>query len=316
MSEEALVFGRDRSLVGVLSRPDGPADLSRPALIAVNAGLVHRVGPQRLHVGLLRRMATLGFTGLRFDFSGVGDSLPRRDLLPYTRSALEEVGEAMDAVTARTGIERFCILGLSSGALVAMAAAGVDPRVAGVCMLNPHGFGTSSVWGEHVEMLHVSREYTRNLVSLRSWAKLLSGRTNYRRMFEAVRQRLAGPSGARAELQAVAAGARPVLTHFFSRRVPTLMLFSQHDRSRRNFDEILGPGWHKGLDQRIEVAEIIGANHTLAAPAHQREAIAAIEQWLLRGWPGGQADDRVPAGGRERRPQAAVGATSGGAHEL
>ena len=50
------------------------------------------------------------------------------DLLPYTRSTLEELRQVMDDVTARTGLARFCVLGLSSGALVAMASAGLARR--------------------------------------------------------------------------------------------------------------------------------------------------------------------------------------------
>jgi pimeloyl-ACP methyl ester carboxylesterase len=286
--EEALVIGSRGALLGVLTRPDGAADPSRPVVIAVNAGLVHRVGPQRMHVTLLRRLARLGFTCLRFDFSGIGDSLPRTDLLPYTRSTLEELREAMDAVTERTGLARFCVAGLSSGALVAMASASADARVAGVCMLNPHGFGASSLWGEHVEAVYTHRVYLGNLASLASWRKFLTGRTDYRRLLRTLRYRLGmglAPDAAATELAATVQGARPELIAFFQRGLPTLIVFSQRDRSLQNFEEILGRGWRRRLGKQVKLVEIPGANHTFASPEHLKQALQAIEGWLVQRWP-------------------------------
>ena len=75
MTEQVLLFGTNRCLVGMLTEPEKsqvPADL--PAFILFNAGLLHRVGPNRLHVTLARRLARRGFPVLRFDFSGIGDS--------------------------------------------------------------------------------------------------------------------------------------------------------------------------------------------------------------------------------------------------
>jgi len=45
-----------------------------PTFVFMNAGLLHRVGPRRLHVDLARRLAHLGFPSLRVDLSGIGDS--------------------------------------------------------------------------------------------------------------------------------------------------------------------------------------------------------------------------------------------------
>ena len=310
--EEALVIGPRGALLGVLTRPDGPPDPARPVVIAVNAGLVHRVGPQRMHVTLLRRLASQGFTSLRFDFSGIGDSLPRADLLPYTRSTLEELREAMDAVTERTGLARFCVAGLSSGALVAMASASADARVACVCMLNPHGFGASSVWGEHVEAVYTHRVYLGNLTSLASWRKLLTGRTDYRRLLRTLRYRFGlGLASDATELAATAQGARPQLMAFFERGLPTLMVFSQRDRSLHNLEEILGRGWRRRLGKHVKLVEIPEANHTFASPKHLQQALQAIEGWLVQRWPASPPAPQPPGAAQPTRP---VNAMPGGPH--
>ena len=70
----------------------GVATLGRPrprfatALILLNAGLVHRMGPFRLYVQMARRLAAEGYAVLRFDQSGLGDS-PRRASTATTASA-------------------------------------------------------------------------------------------------------------------------------------------------------------------------------------------------------------------------------------
>ena len=85
-TEEAVIFGENHSLDGIITNPAaaGPID-SSPGVILLNSGLVHRVGPNRVYVKLARRLAGLGLTVLRFDYSGVGDSPNRRDSI-----ALEE----------------------------------------------------------------------------------------------------------------------------------------------------------------------------------------------------------------------------------
>src|SRR5690606_23743533 len=75
MRESAVLFGPTRSLVGVVTEPAaGSARPDAPAVLILNSGLVHRVGPKRLHVRLARRLAGLGFTCMRIDLSGIGDS--------------------------------------------------------------------------------------------------------------------------------------------------------------------------------------------------------------------------------------------------
>ena len=56
MTETAVLFGPRQTLVGVLTDPGAPAPPDRPAIILLNAGRIHHVGPNRLHVKLARRL--------------------------------------------------------------------------------------------------------------------------------------------------------------------------------------------------------------------------------------------------------------------
>lgn len=49
MTEALLQFGDNRRLVGICSEPADPGQ-HRAAAIVLNAGLLHRVGPNRFHV--------------------------------------------------------------------------------------------------------------------------------------------------------------------------------------------------------------------------------------------------------------------------
>ena len=101
MRERTLLFGDGKSLVGIITEPP-PSDevLARPAVILLNAGLLHRIGPNRVHVRLARRLAEAGFVVMRFDYSGIGDSRPRTDDTPFARSALAETRQCMDVLAS------------------------------------------------------------------------------------------------------------------------------------------------------------------------------------------------------------------------
>ncbi|MGH9337465.1 MAG: alpha/beta fold hydrolase, partial [Vicinamibacteria bacterium] len=63
MSEKTLLFGKTKSLAGVVTDPVGGRNLRTPPLgfVILNAGIVHHVGPNRIHVKLARRLAEAGF---------------------------------------------------------------------------------------------------------------------------------------------------------------------------------------------------------------------------------------------------------------
>src|SRR5215216_6718075 len=63
--DEAVRLGPEGQLVGIVSYPVGGKTRTdgTPTVIVLNAGVLHRAGPHRLHVALTRRLAQLGFPG-------------------------------------------------------------------------------------------------------------------------------------------------------------------------------------------------------------------------------------------------------------
>lgn len=172
--ERAHAFGADDSLVGVVTLPPkrAAAAVDRPAIILLNAGLVHRIGPFRLTVQIARTLAERGFTVLRFDLAGFGDSRIVGPKRAVEQQVVHDGRTAMDFLESRYGIRRFIVGGLCSGAVYAHYLTAADPRVTGMWMLDGYAYPT--------------RAYHRFKLK-RSLRKLLSPRT----AFEMLRKSLA-----------------------------------------------------------------------------------------------------------------------------
>jgi len=181
MREQAVLFGRTKSLVGVVTDPDsGLRNSHFPAIILLNAGLLHRIGPNRLYVKIARQMASSGFTVLRFDFSGIGDSRAREDDLPFERSTISETQEAMRYLSSIRDIERFILMGVCSGANIAFKTASCDPCVVGIIGINGSYYDSMTLesLNQHIKNSIQGRYYCRHLLDYRSWWRVVTGKSD------------------------------------------------------------------------------------------------------------------------------------------
>jgi hypothetical protein len=141
MTEQTFFFGTRSHLPGTLTLPHGSPS-RRVAMLLLPSGVIHRIGPHRINVKLARRLSEHGFASLRLDLSSIGDAMPSRSALPYAEQAVEEIRAAMDAVTERTGVDRFLLYGICTGAVHAFAATRADERVAGLYMQDGYAWPT------------------------------------------------------------------------------------------------------------------------------------------------------------------------------
>ncbi|ERJ18529.1 Alpha-beta hydrolase fold protein [Salinisphaera shabanensis E1L3A] len=140
MRETPLIFGHESHLVGILCEPDEPARKERPALMFLNAGLEHRVGPRGLSVAVARALADAGFASLRFDYAGMGESRkPQSPLAVERRDELQvECAAAIELLHERVGCSRVVLFGLCSGADDAHHVALSQSAVAGMIQIDGH----------------------------------------------------------------------------------------------------------------------------------------------------------------------------------
>jgi pimeloyl-ACP methyl ester carboxylesterase len=141
--EKVALFGEAKNLGGVVTEPsagNGPA--ANIGVLLLNAGVIHRIGPGRLNVKIARRLAAAGFTALRFDLAGLGDSRTSQSTLAYDAQAVADVRAAIDYLQSTRGLQQFVLGGLCSGADNSFATATVDSRVIGLILLDPYTYPT------------------------------------------------------------------------------------------------------------------------------------------------------------------------------
>jgi len=170
MKEKVLLLSAKKSLVGVLTDPPLALPGQRsPAVILLNAGLLHRSGPNRLYVKIARNLAAAGFVTLRFDFSGIGDSEVRGDNLSFEQSVMLETQEVMDYLTATRSVQQFILMGICSGADNALRVASKDKRVVGCALIDAHAFPSWSYFFD---------SYRGRLLSAKSWWQFFTGKSD------------------------------------------------------------------------------------------------------------------------------------------
>lgn len=147
LTEEPLQFGEGGRLSGILTQPGMSSGnvRERPVFIFLNAGFLHRVGPSRLYVRLARELALMGFSSLRVDLAGKGDSL-RRPNLTNRQSVAADFEEIKGVLDSHLGGVPFVLAGVCSGADNAIRLTLNERRVVGLVLLDPvcfpnDGFG-------------------------------------------------------------------------------------------------------------------------------------------------------------------------------
>ncbi len=253
-------FGPDEQLVGIVSQPAAAAATS---VVILNAGVLHRVGPHRLHVVLARRLAERGFPTLRLDLGGIGDSIPSSHAATFRESAVADTRMAMSGLAT----PRCVLFGVCAGADNALATAQVDDRVAGIVLVDPY--------------VYPSRQS-----KLRHLRARLAGMTPIETVgwgIGYVEQRLrrvaapAAPGGGR-EYPPIA-DFRHQLGALVAKGVQILAVYSgTHGPKYNHADQLFE--WFPELRGRIECVYHPAANHTFTELEAQAELIGVVDTWI------------------------------------
>jgi hypothetical protein len=275
LPEKARQFGPSQSLLGIVTEPPEAAPAGeRPAVLILNAGTLHHVGPSRVHVQLARRLAAGGFVAMRFDFSGMGDSAAREDGLPFASSVIQETREAMDFLARSRGVTRFALFGICSGADNALRAACADPRVVGAALVDPYNLPSAE------RVLHV---YANRLLRLRSWGRLLSGRSQ---VLASARKAVALQRNA--QTGADYASLLPSREEFVAalktladRGVQVELLYTGESPGYVHYRRLLRRPLRRWESRdRIRVEYLRDADHVFTLIRSQRRLLELIERWV------------------------------------
>ncbi|HEY9089073.1 MAG TPA: alpha/beta fold hydrolase [Anaerolineaceae bacterium] len=301
MIEKAILFGRFHSLVGILTEPDAPI-AGRPVVVLSNAGLIHRIGPNRIYVKLARALAGQGFTVLRFDISGVGDSLPRPDHMAVENFIIDDVQQALEYLAAETGTQSFILGGHCAGAYHSIRTAAQDPRVRGVVMINPDG--GEADWREYDKRRKLAQYYEnyygkKTLADPQRWKRFLTFRVNYRKIFQNIFQNVIWSRAAglwfrvrrRFEHHAPTQADEMLFTvESILRKLPeiparALMVYSENSTSLERVQSGMG----KEMKQlhaagKLDLAVIAGADHIFSPVSTQADLFETITGWIEKNY--------------------------------
>ncbi len=277
MKERPVVVGGNPDLVAIVSDPDANTS-SRPcACLLLNAGLVHRVGPNRLHVRLARALAGRGFRSMRLDLSGRGDSDVRRDGMSFIDSSVVEIRSAMDYLE-KSGSREFVLMGICSGAVNALQLAAADSRVVGCVPIDAPAFPTA---GYYV------RYYVRRLFRRETWANTLTGRNALGRLLRS-RTRAAARADDGEDEFANPFGDAPLppktevaeaLQRILTRGVGMLFIYTG-SWSSYNYRAQLEDAFPFMRAPAVRVEYFANADHTFTGLYNQQRLIDTICEWI------------------------------------
>jgi pimeloyl-ACP methyl ester carboxylesterase len=277
-------FGPDGRLVGVLTEPASTAARNTGVLL-LNAGVVHHVGPQRLWVTLARRLAQSGFTVLRLDHAGIGDSLHRDDGLPWDQSSLADVNDALGWLEQSTACRRFALLGLCAGTLTAFRAAQRESRVDAIvlltALLEDPALVPEDVVAEAMDR-RVGRSYvTQKATSGEAWKRLLTGQVNPGRVIRTIGRTAFAPAKAATGPRPGTADAIAGLERLLRRGTSISFVYAEPTTVLEYFRMTIDPRLEelKAMG-RLDVAVLKGADHTFTSRRDQTRVVEAITNGL------------------------------------
>jgi pimeloyl-ACP methyl ester carboxylesterase len=222
---------------------------------------------------LARHLAARGWTSLRLDLSGIGDSRPVPGSLSFRQSAVADVRSVMDRLQADTGARRFVLFGLCSGADNALATASADERVAGLVLVDPPAYVTTRAKARKLA------ERVRNLGSAGAVATWGANK-----LVQKVRRLRETPGAAE-----VTGGRemppleeyRAQLAALTGRGVAILAIFTGALGERYNGPDQLFELFPE-LRGRVDRAYFPDANHTFTELAAQAALVSAVTDWIAR----------------------------------
>lgn len=280
--ETPVRFGPHRNLFGILTAPVEPqSQRAYTAVVFINTGSNHHIGPNRMYVTHARLLASQGFMAMRLDIGGMGESPAspgQRDNHLFGRHSVAEVHAAI-AWLKTLGVSKVMLAGVCSGAYLSFRSALAEPAVTSVMLINPPSFNWRD--GDPMELrprknIRSLRFYRSRLLDAATWKRVVRGDVNLgwiaRGVTKIVKERLArrmkaavqrAPDLPLAELQD-SPDIQGLFRGLLQRGVRVFLLFSDNDAGLDEVETHLGANaahLRRQKHFRFEVME--GADHTL-----------------------------------------------------
>ncbi|MEW8078146.1 MAG: alpha/beta fold hydrolase [Candidatus Thiodiazotropha endolucinida] len=297
-------------LYGILEQPESPAEDT--AILLLSPGIKMRVGPHRMYNKLSKVLVDKGFTVLRYDFYGLGDSegaLDQKVLVDVYNSIqngryIDDTIDAMDWLGATYNIDKFILGGLCGGAITGMLAGSADERVKGLIALGlinvfEGGEDNFSKFVTEGQLEDLKKGYISKLTDIDSWKRIITLKSDYRTIFKILLKPIRVISKSIRESMSASPKSKIKFVHDESsnanpRFAPTffsmlqqskkmLLVYSGGDRLLWEFKEKFENIYKSHLSEYSHIYElhtIPDANHILSLSEWEESMHKLVEEWL------------------------------------
>lgn len=284
MLEQAVNFSvKDKQLIGVLHHAGADASEAIGVLIAVG-GPQTRVGSHRQFVLLSRYLAANGFSNMRFDYAGMGDSEGTdADFMNVS----DDIQGAIDTLKQQTGVAKVVIWGLCDAASSALIYAKKQSceDLAGMILLNPW---VRSEQGEAKAM--VKHYYLNRLKDKSFWLKILSLKFNFADSLSSLKDNVTIMSTKQSQSEVqndVVTNDENYISHMLdglsSIQVPVMLVISGDDLTASEFLDLVNSSasWKEQIAAKVKHRVTLPtANHTFSSQLWRQEVETASLDWL------------------------------------
>jgi uncharacterized protein len=254
---------------------------SDTGVVVIVGGPQYRAGSHRQFVLTARHLAGQGFSVLRFDYRGMGDSAGD---LGHFEQVSGDVRAAIDALLKhQPHLKRVVLWGLCDGAAAALLYHfhERDDRLAGMVLLNPWVRSATTQAATRVKHYYVER-----LTSGAFWRKLLTGKVAVAALTElasSLRLMILGQGTEQISGQQLKTfqGRMAAAWNDFDR--PLLLVLSGNDHTAREFEEACATqaAWSGALDRpTVTRYDAPTADHTFSHSAARLELDRRTANWL------------------------------------
>ena len=275
--ESILQFGEANRLVGVLCRPKVEAkNRAREALLFLNTGANHHIGPGRTTVEHARFLAAQGYASLRMDCLGIGDSdwFPQGPLavIHHDERAVD-VSQAIDALRT-IGFDDISVAGVCSGAFLAFRSALKDIRIKRLLLVNPYFWlplSSEQLADSQQGAFGGTSTYLAKAFSADAWRRVLNGQVNPHALLSIIRaiaarrgRMLIARFSRLSKFTDSTSRLERELSALGERGCRTLLIFSASDPAREIIAEHMAATNMARPPRGLEIETVWGADHVFA----------------------------------------------------
>ncbi|MFQ5964633.1 MAG: alpha/beta fold hydrolase [Candidatus Scalinduaceae bacterium] len=284
--EKPVCFeSRGNNIFGILHKTENKS--RKVGVIFVNSGLHYRVGPHRIYVKTSRRLNQLGFSSLRLDFPGIGDSEGAIGDIHFDLFDTEDTLNAIDFFTQEAQVEKVVLLGICAGARNALMTAAKDIRVDGIIswslpiITDKQKFSEAKLSNNEAISGVAAKRYLKGWMkksfSIEAWRRCFSSNSNFLIIRSVLWKLLIEKRGQ--DDKRYREFFKAFETFLFSRR-KALFVYGERNIVPKEEFEFKFKEISEGKRHNCEYHIVPDGNHTFASIEAERNVIEKTAKWL------------------------------------